>query len=432
MGDRVQAGTQAAISMRKSTDIGSGGARGPVRRRFPVVSLCAAAVVLLACLYSEFRCGSYTHATDFLKVESRPYFVDLGVLLDGLGVFRQGESPYDKPDNPFNYPPAWRVLEGMPFFNASNLIIIGFMQIAVFYAFTIWLLNKLDCPDWVAAMFLVSPAVVMLLERGNCDLIVYLMLGAGALCLKSPSAQLGVIFVASMLKLFPSGALGQWVYQLRGGWRANFWKLAAVGALFLGGFMLQMDGLLAVSERTPRPVHYMSYGLAALPALFAERADAGQAGRLFAIAGFYAALFAGGVLLWAMFRRRKWSLPETSDASKKLFLAGAGCFLMSNIIGFNWEYRLVFLLFALPEICAWRHARPALYGFVLGSMLLLFYQTLIKRYLDDLFAVLPYKTNHFYLLSDLNNILLCYVLAFTLAKLLLPRISGRVQQPPQE
>jgi hypothetical protein len=223
-----------------------------------------------------------------------------------------------------------------------------------------------------------------------------------------------------MLKLFPIGALSIWIRRFRGRIFDHRWKILAVGAVFAAGFLLQWDGLRAVSERTPRPMHYMSYGLATLPSLVVERTNLGGLWSAGLYALFYGGIAAFGLMLWTLTRQKPLRLPETSEQSKNLFLAGAGCFLVSNLIGFNWEYRLVFLLLALPEVFALRAAHGLLFRVILASMLLLFYQTMIKRLLDGLMPLLPYKTNHFYFLADLNNIVLFYLMAFLVAKMLFP------------
>jgi hypothetical protein len=388
-----------------------------------VLPIATVVSLLLVVAFAEWWLGSYTHLSRVMCVDGQPYFQDLAVLLHGLDVFRSGASPYELPESPFNYPPAWRVLAIFGVFSYSNLLFIGVAQMVAFYGFSIWYLARLGCSPVLAALALVSPATLLLLERGNCDLLIYLLLGLGALYVPTARGRLGVIFATSMLKVFPAGALCEWVYGLRGGLWMNRWRLLFVGLLFAVGFGLQLDGLLSVSDRTPRPVHYMSYGLGSLPRLISQRSGMDSAEALLLQAGFYAFLILTGFVAWRYLARYPFRLPESTTASARLFLVGAGCFIASNLIGFNWEYRLVFLLFTLPELCAYRTNHRNFFLVTCCSIFVLLYQTMIKHVLDVVLQWLPYKTNHFYVIADLVNILLFFLLLFVVIRMVTGAVS---------
>jgi len=393
--------------------------------KYPLFPIVIVACLLLAVAFSEWWLGSYTHLTSVMGVDSQPYFQDLAVLLHGLDVFRAGASPYELPGSPFNYPPAWRVLAIFGSLSYLNLLFFGLVQIVAFYTFSLWYLAQLRCSPAVAALALVSPATLLLLERGNCDLLIYLFLGLGALYVPTARGRLGVIFAVSMLKVFPLGALCEWIYGLRGGLWTNRWRLLLAALLFAIGFGLQFDGLLSVSDRTPRPVHYMSYGLGSLPRLISQRCGMDSAEALLLHAGFYAFLLLTGFVVWRYFAKYPFRLPEPATASARLFLVGAGCFIVSNLIGFNWEYRLVFLLFTLPELCAYRTNHTMFFLLTCSSIVVLLYQTMIKHALDVAWQWFPYKANHFYVIADLVNILLFFLLTFLVMRMVTAAVAKK-------
>lgn len=383
------------------------------KKPFPFLVLCLGIGLISSVLWFDVKQGGYQKVLALWFVDSRPYFQDLRVLIDGISQFRDGDSPYLKASSPFNYPCGWALLSVFSFLNPENLKILGLSQIIVFFILCLWLVQRLKCPEVLSIPILFSPPVLLALERGNCDVLIFILLGVLLLATKNQSLHLCGILSAALLKIFPLGAILSYLVAVKDTKTLKKPINILVYILFGVGLIYSLESFLIVSERTPRPVHYMSYGLGSLPSLFAERAGLGDSGKYLCIIILYAITTGTSVFLWRNKIITAFQV-EMNDDSEKIFFAGVGCFLMSNLIGFNWEYRLIFLILCLPEINSQRKNIGGLFWILYALILLLFWQSFIKSILDLLFVHLPYQTNHFYTLADIINIIL-FIITTTLA-----------------
>jgi hypothetical protein len=214
-------------------------------------------------------------------------------------------------------------------------------------------------------ILLLSPPVVLLLERGNADGLMFAMVGLGVLAWASHRALvravgLGLVLVAAMLKVYP--LLAGWALLVRGSRRAA----AAVGvaaAIFLVYVGLRAHELSLIGKATQQGT-FPAYGLDVL--VVAMRFPLSQNGAAFVTAtqdhrdlllrGLGAAvilLIAIG-LAWALRSARlDPGQPARSGARLELFVAGASVFVGSFLVFVNWDYRMVFLLLAMPQLLAW-------------------------------------------------------------------------------
>jgi len=371
--------------------------------------------------WAEFRLGGYQKITQIWLLDNQPYFQDLKVLINGLDFIRKGESPYQNA-TPFNYPIGWGVFSFIPWINIKNLKIIGCLQAVSFFFVCIYIFKKEKVPQIPAALVMFSPAVLLMVERGNCDLIIFLLLACTTLFVKSPTFSLATTLILSLLKIYPFGSVFGWLMKEN----KSLWfkpEKLVIFSVFLAGLLASYRSYFYVSERTPRPYHYMSYGLGTLPQLAAERFGFEKNEYFPLLICFYVLIFLIIVFFCLKKSKTNMYLSNNEEPANQLFYAGAGCFLASNIIGFNWEYRLSFLLLCLPFIFLKIKNRKKEMIIWYVCIVLLCWQTFLKKLIDMFIFKMPYKTNHFYLFADIINIFLfislsCYFLQAFLAKCL--------------
>ncbi|NCY21171.1 hypothetical protein EBX31_04340, partial [bacterium] len=83
-----------------------------------------------------------------------------------------------------------------------------------------------------------------------------------------------------------------------------------------------------------------------------------------------------------------------------------------NLIGYNWEYRLVFLLFCLPAIGLLRERHAAWFALGFSLIASLCWQTFFAQVFSQWLG----ETSRFYYLTDVANILLfVYLSSFLLS-----------------
>ncbi len=327
-------------------------------------------------------------------------FGDLRTVTHGIDCVHRGIDPYvanpcDPWDRLVNYPPIWlwafdRLGVGpgiTPWLGAA--IDLGFVTTAIAF------IGRR--PLWQGAVYgaaLISPAVMMGIERGNNDYLSFALVAAGlALVLRKGCARrlsgTVLLIVALLLKLFPvfSAAL---VLVRRRSLIAPALALSIIGLLY---FVAIRDTLSAIARNTHREVFY-SYG--------AEVLFIGVA-KYFHVAGALAwklpalgAAIAAGLVL-GVYGRNGFELRD--DRWGAGFAAGAAIFLFSFGVASSFDYRLSFLLLALPQLMDWSAGRDggrlhrvlatlAVLS-ILASLWLSFY-TLKLHLIDELFNWLSF------------------------------------------
>jgi hypothetical protein len=144
-----------------------------------------------------------------------------------------------------------------------------------------------------------------------------------------------------MLKLYPIGAILMILND-----QVNFKKKAIIFVSFTLLFTLFLycyyENITLVSYKTPRPYGGMSYGLGEIPSLITF-------GHFKNIKPLFFISYAISLLIWIIYFYYKINIYLNKMAiqignSGKAYLMGSGIFIITCLIGYNWEYRLVFLL----------------------------------------------------------------------------------------
>jgi len=206
-------------------------------------------------------------------------------------------------------------------------------------------------PVWQGVIYgaaLISPALMMGIERGNNDYLVFalvvvgLLLMLGDTAVRRAGATLALI-AAVVLKLFPVFSIAMVLIRRRSLLLPAL-LIAVVGAVY---FLAIRDTLDAIARNTHREVYY-SYG--------AEVFFIGLQ-KYFGVAGAPAwklpallAATAAGLLLGAL-TRRSFALPDNRWGAG--FAIAAAIYLFSFAIASSFDYRQAFLLLGLPQLMDW-------------------------------------------------------------------------------
>ena len=251
---------------------------------------------------------------------------------------------------------------------------LGLATAVAFFASTISLLGAASWRAGVVfGLALCSPPVMLGVERGNADLLIFAAL-VGALWLLAASGAAwrvganALLLLLAMLKLFPAFAFPVLLRQ-RGRWAL------AGGALVAAGFavyaLATRHEIQQILDVLPQAV-WAHYGAGVGVDAAAERLSP-HLGALSVLEidwvhraveiGVLALGLAAGVLLAFGSRRR---LPPSDDSLSRrerfqvdAFVAGAGIFCGTFAAAENWDYRLAFLLLTLPQLLSWVAHRDA-------------------------------------------------------------------------
>ena len=288
-----------------------------------------------------------------------PEFLDFHALLSasdchqlGIDVYRT--NPCDATGRPMMYSKLWLYLGDLGLTREHNPV-IGFSLGAVFLSVAASIANPKNTLELVVSTVVVlSPAVMLGVERGNNDLIVFLCIALAAVILgrsvEPRPLRFGgafvMIWVAAFLKFYPIAGLALIIDRLRS--PGQFVLFIALSLLAFTLFVVaQIDELLILVETAPAPLRRWTFGAR----LFFVSLGLDQFSRAgIPLMGFLSAGLALGVG-W----RLRVAMHVVTPPDRSLFVASVallvGCFFVTT----NYDYRGVFFIGTLPTLFAlWR------------------------------------------------------------------------------
>jgi hypothetical protein len=288
-----------------------------------------------------------------------PPFTDLRLLPGSAESFRQGFDPVKQnPGDPlgrhFNYPRAWYLV----FYTGikqSDTIWLGIL-LAFGFLFSVWMFpRRLDLTSaGFLALILFSPASMLALERGNVDLFIFILCALALLALENRVwLSAGFFMLATLLKLFPIFAF---VAFLQRGKKHFFIISIAASAILLIYAALTYSNIVASYAFTEKGGD-LSYGVTVLPLYLHPFLAAPNIYGIFILGSYFAAFGLFGSAVFYGIRSKL--LPVADVHHLAAFRLGAAIYVGTFFLGNNWDYRLIFLLFTIPQLVSWGAASRA-------------------------------------------------------------------------
>jgi len=376
--------------------------------------------------FSEFYLGSYEVMGNYFKIYPVPYFIDLKVLLCGIDAIRISSDPYSSTcfygvGSLFNYPIMWGFLSFIPFITMSNLIYIGFGIGLTLFVLLYIFIGKINLFGSIIYMlFFISPAIMLGVERGNSDLIIFILLLIFHLLQKKYNILLSlIILIVSTLKLFPIGAvfciLNNQCLRLK----KALLIFVTVLVIFLVYLMAMKDNILLVSKKTPRPFGDIAFGLGGLPSLLIDYfkrkeyfyflIEINKKNPNLIFYTFLLLLITVFIIIYlVLYKYFKIPLVKSNHEGNS-YLIGSGIFIVTCLIGYNFQYRLIFLIFTLPQLLFWiREFKFFAFGLLFISILIVWQSfinmnTVINIFFMQFFIIFLFYSHLFILVNFLNN-----------------------------
>lgn len=326
--------------------------------------LLAAAVLVGALVFLRVATGSFHDAWTALRVPAMTSsFADLRSVTQALDCVQAGINPFATNDcdlwgRPFNYPSIWLRLGSLGVTSASTDV-IGCMFFVLFWlALFLMQTSKTTIGALFVFATVMSPPALLGLERGNIDVLIFSIL---IISLYSISMRPGVsglllncvtISILGILKIYPVAAATQLLHRKWG------LPIAALATAIVATGLLSFDGLEGlrlIARHTPQTID-LSYG--ALPVFLwaknhhflGDSLSPDMLRLLAAATGLTVGIIAFGasVLLPSITTR----LPalDASTVSGAIAIACTSIFCFSFLLGSNYDYRLIFLIGAVPMI----------------------------------------------------------------------------------
>ncbi|MBD2289635.1 hypothetical protein H6F92_12915 [Microcystis wesenbergii FACHB-1317] len=326
---------------------------GLMKSRKKALLTVSGVAVLLILMFVVF---GYSQTWRFWNIPvMSPPFADLRVITHGADSVAQGldplvSNPGDPWGRPLNYPRIWQSLYSLGV-NDSHTIGLGLGIILFFLTGVIIILpNSSNMTTSLVIGTLLSPAVLLGIERANVDLLIFFLVALSIVLSRKSLVLADVIVVfATALKLFPIFGLS---LLLKGRKKQSLVHSLLVLAIVCSYWFSKWSELRLIAKATPR-ANDLSYGMnVAWMRIESYNQSLGLLSHFICIA----LAFTGVCLLFVGCTRPSiLRTPNENNGSINLdsFRVGSSIYIGTFLLGNNWDYRLVFLIFCIPQLACW-------------------------------------------------------------------------------
>ncbi len=299
--------------------------------------------------------------------EMNPGFADLRMITSTADCVRKGGWDFfskscDIYGREYNYPTVWARTFGLFGLGEKYTVVIGLlmglMLITTFTTLAGYV--ALDRGSWLHLVFVcasvVSPPVALLLERGNTDVFIVILIALAAFCFeKKPLLSALLSSLATGLKLFP-GLVGVYFLQSRIRRHVLFLFILVTAILVIPS----VDILGAISQRTPQTRSY-SFGASSSLAIFAPGALSINGVHLLPLN----LLITVGSSSFLYMLRPEWFLNSARHFTERsfgnsLFDFGGLAFIGTYLAGTRFDYSLSLLVLVITAISLTNHREKLL------------------------------------------------------------------------
>jgi len=351
-----------------------------MRSRYKVIAACLCSTLFLGLM---FFFHGYEPAWELWNIPTiTPHFADARVITYGAESYRLGYDPMvENPAAPtgvlLNYPRIWQLLYPLGL-KESHTTALGLLVILSYLVgLCLVLPNAKNKTLLLVFAAVLSPAALMGVERANIDLLMFFIIASSIVAAqRSPLGSALLVGAGFLLKLFP---LFAWFSLVKFG-KSKFarYSLIALGAVLLYSYATFRD-LALISEGTPRGV-FLSYGMNVYWMDLGE-VDA-AAGTNAKVLAYLLLIVIAVIASYTLFDRDESLEKQTEAMSLDAFRAGAGIYLSTFLIGNNWDYRLIFLIFTLPQLVLWSQRKDFISKFsrvIIAAILISFWHMFIVK-----------------------------------------------------
>jgi len=362
-----------------------------------------------------------------------PPFADLRVITSGAECIRLGYdvlvvNPCDPWKRPMNYPRIWSVPASWGL-DQSHTVILGILFGLLFFSLVFVIIKRLNYIEALFyALILCSPSAMLAIERGNNDLIVFILLSLSLLIMKNKTAiwryfSYIIIMFAAILKLYPIFALITALKEKKRNFTVIFLSIFIVFGIYV---VTNFESIILVGKATPRGTIFAYGGKVIFDAIFDELDRYFYSFYNSHIPQYFKQikllLFSLSIALFLLISYLLAKHTENLFQNNNLninqieaFRIGSSVYIGTFLIGNNWDYRLIFLLFTIPQILAWLKTQvqfESLSGLALIAIILttwLSNNTYQVHYLDELLNWLLFLFFAYSTILTLPNWLKSYI-----------------------
>lgn len=315
---------------------------------------------------------------------------------------------------------------------ASDHVALGAFFGTCYLAWAFWLLRPKRWYEAVICMLvLLSPPSLLLIERGNDDIIIYTFLLWTPILLATGRVQGKMIawLITSLItpiKYYPAATYALFLHRPKS--LKEFISIFGISTAFILTLLwLIKDEFQAISGRIPSPPVNCAFGH---KLLFETINEGGHANMLL----FYlSCTVVAALALWVLIHPKIQNI-KSCPKEELYFLLGSSVIVFCFLLNGNWDYRLAFLIPTLPLTLSFLKSRqrlPQILAIAYTTSILL---TIWPEYLYFLSAIEPaqeswtFNLDHYQVVATLkhssswlmltfNMLIACLVLKSSIMKL---------------
>ena len=293
----------------------------------------------------------------------QPPLFDMHVINDYAACARKGVDAYATQAcnfDSFNIPPTWLWL-GFLGLDGSDSPWLSLLVITAAAIVVVLLFRGRSWPcGGIALGAVISPSVMMGVERGNLDLLILALVGSAALIYEErrvgrACGAIAFLCLGVVLKLFPMFCVSLAARFSR----QTFIFACTTLALSLIYVVSTMKYILLIRRNVPT-TFVLSYGYKAIfLGLDHIRSEAGLppiglADTWVPVLTAAVVLMCAAIVAATSFHNRREFCSVDISVAGTAFLFGAGIYCGTFLLGTNFIYRLMFLLLCVPQLLDWQ------------------------------------------------------------------------------
>ena len=285
----------------------------------------------------------------------QPSFADLRLITSASECFQtkgwtMNSASCDPWGRPFNYPSLWVKIFAALGITQINTMFIGTVEIVILsLSFFYWIcrfrfsamFREGSALPWLFIFcFLLSPPILLLMERGNIDSLLFASMTLAAELLRRQSIVAAGVLVAFLgsLKLYPFGGLVSILLATQ----SKRKRILIFIVSFISGLLI-LGELSFISNRSLTSWNSLSYGIFILPFIFFQKFGMPDS-KIAAIA--LGLLFLIFVTIFCKIAFSKYInqvtfLIRKHSELEKLFIMFGVTFVTTYLMGTSYDYRLV-------------------------------------------------------------------------------------------
>ena len=310
-----------------------------------------------------FEVYGYRATWELWKVPTaKDVFLDFQLIPGSAESFRQGfeptiSNPFDPAERIFNYPAFWRLFfyTGI---TTADTIWIGVTMIVLFFLAVLLLPERLSVAQAIGMLLVIfSPASMLLYERGNVDLIVFLICVMTLLAASHSSYwATALIMFGSIVKMYPFFGVTALLKEPRN----KFLLLFAACFLVLVIYMIATWSSVEASWNLTMRGDRFSYGSNVFVTRYGVKI--GKILQQWFPPQYSELLVKYGPLVIALLlllvvavlaRRNPYRPVAGSERHFAAFRMGASIYVGTFLLGNNFDYRFAFLILVMPQLVEW-------------------------------------------------------------------------------